>query len=170
MWYYQPDPTRMAGSLSDPWAAVFGLWRLTVLKPRCTHSPAISGLLYPAPPLKSPPVAHGGLSWGGGRSPSDGLPGGGGGGARVFQGKMWYPAPPLQTPRLAHNGLPGGGGRRSPSDRFPGGGGDCKGISRQTVVPSTDASKENTCEATFALMRCQCVSCNTNVIEDPKER
>ena len=33
-----------------------------------------------------------------------------------------------------------------------GGGGDCKGISRQTVVPSTDASKENTCEATFALM------------------
>ena len=36
------------------------------------------------------------------------------------------------------------------------------------MVPSTDASKENTCEATFALMRCQCVSSNTNVIEDPK--
>ena len=49
------------------------------------------------------------------------------------------------------------------------GGGDCKGISRQTVEPSTDASKENMCEATFALMRCQCASSNTNVIEDPKE-
>ena len=45
-----------------------------------------------------------------------------------------------------------------------GGGGDCKGISRQTVVPSTDASKENTGEATFALMWCQCGSSNTNVI------
>ena len=45
-----------------------------------------------------------------------------------------------------------GGGRRSPSDGLPGGGGDCKGISRQIVVPSTNASKENTCEATFALM------------------
>ena len=69
-----------------------------------------------------------------------------------------YPVPLLQTPGLARDGLPGGGG------------GDCKGISRQTVVPSTDASKENTCEATFALMRCQCVSSNTNVNEDPKER
>ena len=63
-----------------------------------------------------------------------------------------YPPPPLQTPGLARDGLPGGGGRRSPSDGLPGGGGDCKGISRQTVVPSTNASKENTCEATFALM------------------
>ena len=82
-----------------------------------------------------------------------------------------YPPPPLQSPGVARDGLPGGGGRRSPSDGVPGGGGgDCKGISRQTVVPSTDASKENTCEATFALMRCQCVSSNTNIIEDPKER
>ena len=81
-----------------------------------------------------------------------------------------YPAPPLQTPGLARDGLPGGGGGRLPSDGLPGGGGDCKGISRQTVVPSTDASKKNTCEATFALMQCQCVSSNTNVIEDPKER
>ena len=63
-----------------------------------------------------------------------------------------YPPPPLQTPGLARDSLPGGGGRRSPSDGLPGGGGDCKGISRQSVVPSTDASKENTCEATFALM------------------
>ena len=55
-----------------------------------------------------------------------------------------YPPPPLQTPGLARDGLPGGGGRQSPSDGLPGGGGDCKGISRQTVVPSTDASKENT--------------------------
>ena len=55
------------------------------------------------------------------------------------------PPDPLQTPGVARNGLPaGGGGGRC--------GGDCKGISRQTVVPSTDASKENTCEATFALM------------------
>ena len=83
---------------------------------------------------------------------------------------LGYPPPPLQSPGVARDGLPGGGGRRSPSDGVPGGGGDCKGISRQIVVPSTDASKENTCEATFALMRCQCVSSNTNVIEDPKER
>ena len=55
-----------------------------------------------------------------------------------------YPPPPLQSPVVARDGLPGGGGRRSPSDGVPGGGGgDCKGISRQTVVPSTDASKEN---------------------------
>ena len=33
------------------------------------------------------------------------------------------------------------------------------------MVPSTDASKENTCKATFALMRCQSVSSNTNVVE-----
>ena len=86
-------------------------------------------------------------------------------------GDLVYPPPPLQSPGVARDGLPGGGGRRSPSDGVPGGGGGhCKGISRQTVVPSTDASKENTCEATFALMRCQCVSSNTNVIEDPKER
>ena len=37
--------------------------------------------------------------------------------------------PPLQSPPLARDGL--------------GGGGDCKGISWETVVPSTDASKEN---------------------------
>ena len=61
-----------------------------------------------------------------------------------------YPPPPLQSPGVARDGLPGGG-RRSPSDGLPGGGGDCKGISKQTVVPSTDASKENTCEATFAV-------------------
>ena len=50
--------------------------------------------------------------------------------------------------------------------RSLGGGGGCKGITRKTVVPSTDASKENTCEATFALMQCQCDSSNTNVIGD----
>ena len=86
--------------------------------------------------------------------------------------RVAYPAPPLQTPGSACDGLPGGGGGRlSPSDGLPGGGGgaDCKGTSRHTVVPSTDGSKENTCEATFALMRCQCVSSNTNVIKDPKE-
>ena len=71
-----------------------------------------------------------------------------------------YPAPPLQTPGLARDGLPGGGGRRSPSDGLPGRGGRLQGY----------ASKENTCQATFALMRCQCVSSTTNVIEDPKER
>ena len=64
-----------------------------------------------------------------------------------------YPPPPLQTPGLARDGLPGGGGDgRQVTVSWGGGGGDCKGISRQTVVPSTDASKENTCEATFALM------------------
>ena len=80
------------------------------------------------------------------------------------------PFPPLANSRVSAERSPGGGGRRSPSDGLPGGGGGCKGISRQTVVPSTNASKENTCEATFALMRWQCVSSNTNVIEDPKER
>ena len=64
----------------------------------------------------------------------------------------------------------GGGGGGHQGTVSKGGGGDCKGTSRQTVVSSTDASKENMCEATFALMRCQCVSSNTNVIEDPKER
>ena len=64
-----------------------------------------------------------------------------------------YPPPPLQTPGLARDGLPGGGGGRSPSDGLPGGGGEiARGISRQTVVPSSNASKENMCEATFALM------------------
>ena len=46
---------------------------------------------YPPPPLQTPGVAHDGLPGGGGRwSPSDGLRGGGGI-ARVFQGKLWYP-------------------------------------------------------------------------------
>ena len=40
----------------------------------------------------------------------------------------------------------------------PGGGGDCKGISRHTVVPSVNASKQNTNEAIFALMLCQRVA------------
>ena len=51
-----------------------------------------------------------------------------------------------------------------------GGGGGCKSISRQIVVPSTDASKQNTNEATFASMLCQGDSCNTDVIGGPKER
>ena len=72
---------------------------------------------------------------------------------QTFFGGTLYPPPPLQTPGLARGGLPGGGrgedGRQVTVSR---GGGDCKGISRQTVIPSTDASKENTCEATFALM------------------
>ena len=47
----------------------------------------------------------------------------------------------------------GGGGGWSPNDGpNPRGVGDCMGISRQTVVPSTDASKQNAGEATFALM------------------
>ena len=32
------------------------------------------------------------------------------------------------------------------------------------MVPSTDASKPNASEAAFALMLCQCDSCNTDVI------
>ena len=52
-----------------------------------------------------------------------------------------YPFPPLQTPGLARDGLPGGGGDGRQVTVSRGGGGDCKGISRQTVVPSTDASK-----------------------------
>ena len=63
-----------------------------------------------------------------------------------------YPPPPLQTPGLARDGLPGGGGDGRQVTVSRGGGGDCKGILGQTVVPTTDASKENTCEATCALM------------------
>ena len=92
---------------------------------------------------------------------------------RICSLGVLLPCPPLANSRVSARRSPGwGGGRRSPSDGLPGGGGggDCKGISMQIVVPSTDASKENMCEPTFALMRCQCVSSNTNVIEDPKER
>ena len=60
--------------------------------------------------------------------------------------------PPVDIPPLS--------ARQSP----PGGRGDCKGISRQIVVPSTDASKPNTSEATFALMLYQHDSCNTEGI------
>ena len=51
---------------------------------------------------------------------------------------------------LPGRGGEGGGGLVTIS----GGEGDggCKGISRQSVVPSSDASKRNTAEATFALM------------------
>ena len=81
------------------------------------------------------------------------------------------PPPPLANSRDSARRSPGwGGGDGRQVTVSGGGGGDCKGISRQAVVPSTDASKENTCEATFALMRCQRVSSNTNLIEDPKER
>ena len=72
----------------------------------------------------------------------------------MFHGQLainWlYVPPPLQTPGLARDGLPGGGGDGRQVTVSRGGGGDCKGISRQTVVPSTDARKENMCEATFA--------------------
>ena len=44
------------------------------------------------PPLCNPPPPKALQSpTGGGQSPSDGLPGGGGGIARIFQGKLWYP-------------------------------------------------------------------------------
>ena len=82
---------------------------------------------------------------------------------------LLYPLLPLQSPPLAPDGLPGGGGGGLPSDGVRGGGGDCKGISRQTMVPFTDASKDNIGEATFALMWCQRDSSNTNGIGDPRE-
>ena len=50
----------------------------------------------PRPPCKLP-GARRSPGWGGRRSPSDGLPGGGGI-ARVFQGKLWYP-PLMQAKR-----------------------------------------------------------------------
>ena len=60
----------------------------------------------------------------------------------------------MLPPGVARDGLPGGGGGDVHQVTVSRGvGGDCKGISRQTVVPSTDANKENTCEATFALLR-----------------
>ena len=70
-----------------------------------------------------------------------------------------YPPPPLQTPGLARDG------RQVTVSQ--GGGGGLQGYFKANC--GTDASKENTREATFALVRCQCVSVNTNVIEDPKE-
>ena len=63
---------------------------------------------------------------------------------------------------------PWGGG--SPSDSLGGGGGDCKGISRQSVVPSTDASKQNTGEATVALMRCECHWGSTRMVTNFRVR
>ena len=46
----------------------------------------------PSPPLaKSRGSARRSPGWGGRRSPSDGVPGGGGEIARVSQGKLWYP-------------------------------------------------------------------------------
>ena len=78
-----------------------------------------------------------------------------------------YPPPPFAISHVGARRSPGwdrGDGRQVTVSR----GGDCKGISRQTVVRSTDASKKNTCEATFVLTRCQCDSSNTNVIGDPK--
>ena len=62
----------------------------------------------------------------------------------------WHvPCPPLANSRVSARRSPGWGGGDGRQVTVIGGGGDCKGISRQTVVPSTDASKENTCEATF---------------------
>ena len=109
---------------------------------------------------------------------SAGIGAGGGGGLwiRLEQGLVQnqvaalLPCPPLANSRVSATVSRVGGGDGCQVTVSRGGGGDCKGISRQIVVPSTDASKENTCEATFALMLCQCVSSNTNVIEDPKER
>ena len=70
----------------------------------------------------------------------------------TFFGQKLPPAP-LANSRVSARRSPGwGGGDGRQVTVSRGGGGDCKGISRQTVVPSTDASKENTCEATFALM------------------
>ena len=58
--------------------------------------------------------------------------------------------PPLANSRVSAQRSPGwGGGGDGCQVTVSRGGGGCKGISRQTVVPSTDASKENTCEATF---------------------
>ena len=52
------------------------------------------------------------------------------------------PGPLAISPSLAREGLPQGGGGWSRN--LVKGRGDCKGISRQNVVPFTDASKENT--------------------------
>ena len=46
---------------------------------------------------------------------------------------------PLKYPPVARNGR----------QVMPVGGGDCKSISKQTVVPSTDASKQNTGESAW---------------------
>ena len=93
-----------------------------------------------------------------------------------FSAICYTTLPPLKSPPMARDGLPlrgGGGGRqvtvsplRSQVTVSPLRG----GIAGQTVVPSTDTSKQNTREATFALMLCQRDSCNTDVNGIPKER
>ena len=78
--------------------------------------------------------------------------------------------PPLEiSPHSARRSPPRGGGDGDGRQVTVSPLGDCKGISRQSVVPSTDASKQNTSKATFALMLCQRDSCNTDVIGGPKE-
>ena len=71
--------------------------------------------------------------------------------AHALQVEGNYPALLLAiSPCIAqwHGG--GGGDRQVTVSR--GGGGGCNGISRQTVVPTTDASKQHTAEATSALL------------------
>ena len=79
---------------------------------------------YPPPPLKSPPQ-HVTVSW------------------KASKGQVWTRHIAPAAPAFSVLGG-GGGGRQSPSDGLPGGGGDCKGISRQNVVFSNNASKQNT--------------------------
>ena len=85
---------------------------------------------------------------------------------RCDAGALGYPDPPLKCPPLVRVYPVGGDGRQVTV--LPPRGGDCKGIYRQPLVPSTDAIKHNTSEATFALMLCQYDSCNMDVIGGPK--
>ena len=55
-------------------------------------------LRYPFPPLQTPGLARDGLPGGGGDSRQVTVSRGGGGIARVFQGKLWYP-PLMQAKR-----------------------------------------------------------------------
>ena len=79
--------------------------RLHWVPPSCASlEPAVWAMQYifgikpQVPPLQTPGLARGGLpGGGGGRSPSDILPGGGGI-ARVFEGNLWYP-PLMQAKR-----------------------------------------------------------------------
>ena len=68
-----------------------------IKRPCYRHICSTSLHIPPAPLANSRVSARRSPGWGGRRSPSDGLPGGGGI-ARVFQGKLWYP-PLMQAKR-----------------------------------------------------------------------
>ena len=80
--------------------------------------------------------------------------------------------PPLAISSCSAPQSPPWGGDRhqvTPQPPPPGGGGDCKGISRQTVVPSTDAGKQITGEVTLVMQPPQPGALRVEHSDDPLE-